>query len=91
MYLLKSRQRCSGFLILRGRKAVRADRRLRTDEKRIRAQSTILCKCHPKSPLGFIHNRDFCADALLIRAEIAVGARSAQWQLLAPASIGSAA
>jgi hypothetical protein len=28
--------------MLRGRKAVRADRRLRTDEKRIRAQSAIL-------------------------------------------------
>jgi hypothetical protein len=30
--------------ILRGRKTVRADRRLRTDEKHIRAQSPILCK-----------------------------------------------
>jgi len=29
---------------LRGRKTVRADRRLRTDEKRIRAQATILNK-----------------------------------------------
>jgi len=29
---------------LRGRETVRADRRLRTDEKRIRAQSTILDK-----------------------------------------------
>jgi hypothetical protein len=28
--------------MLRGRKTVRADRRLRTDKKRIRAQSTIL-------------------------------------------------
>jgi len=30
--------------MLRGRETVRADRRLRTDEKRIRAQSTILYK-----------------------------------------------
>jgi len=30
--------------ILRGRKAVRADRRLRADEKRIRTQSAILYK-----------------------------------------------
>jgi len=30
--------------MLRGRKAVRADRRLRTDEKHIRAQSAILDK-----------------------------------------------
>jgi len=36
---------------LRGRKTVRADRRLRTDEKHIRAQSTILYKSYPKSPL----------------------------------------
>jgi hypothetical protein len=28
--------------------------------------------------LGFIHNRVFCADAFFIRAENAVGARSAQ-------------
>jgi hypothetical protein len=32
----------------RGRKTVRADRRLRADEKRIRAQSTILYESHPK-------------------------------------------
>jgi hypothetical protein len=36
---------------LRGRKAARADRRLRTDEKLIRAQSAILYKIHPKPPL----------------------------------------
>jgi hypothetical protein len=34
--------------MLRGREAVRADHRLRTDEKHIRAQSTILDKSHPK-------------------------------------------
>jgi hypothetical protein len=33
---------------LRGRRPVRADRRLRTDEKHIRAQSAILYKCNPK-------------------------------------------
>jgi hypothetical protein len=37
----------------------------------------------PKRFFAFIHNRDFCADALFIRAEITVGAQSAQWQLLA--------
>jgi len=36
---------------LRGRRPVRADRRLRTDEKYIRAQPTILYKSHPKPPL----------------------------------------
>jgi hypothetical protein len=36
---------------LRGRKAVRADRRLRTDEKTIRAQATISHKNNPKSGL----------------------------------------
>jgi len=34
--------------MLRGRGAVRADRRLRTDEKHIRTQSTILDKTNPK-------------------------------------------
>jgi hypothetical protein len=37
--------------MLRGRKAVRADRRLRTDEKHIRAQSTILSKDKPEPSL----------------------------------------
>jgi len=37
--------------MLRGREAVRADHRLRTNEKHIRAQSTILDKSHPKPPL----------------------------------------
>jgi len=35
---------------LRGRRPVRADRRLRTDEKHIRAQSTILDKSNPGCP-----------------------------------------
>jgi hypothetical protein len=34
--------------MLRGRKTVRADRRLRADEKTIRAQSAILYKNNPK-------------------------------------------
>jgi head-tail adaptor len=38
-------------LNLRGRRPVRADRRLRTDEKHIRAQSVILDKNNPKSLL----------------------------------------
>jgi hypothetical protein len=36
---------------LRGRNTVRADRRLRADEKHIRAQSTILFKNHALSLL----------------------------------------
>jgi hypothetical protein len=47
--------RCFRVVILRGREAVRADRRLRTDEKHIRAQSTISDKtttlsffCYPE-------------------------------------------
>jgi len=39
--------------MLRGREAVRADRRLRTDAKAIRAQSTISNKNNPK-PLLFL-------------------------------------
>jgi len=46
--------------MLRGREAVRADRRLRTDEKRIRAQSTILYKT-PALSL-FFRNRAFVTD-----------------------------
>jgi hypothetical protein len=38
---------------LRGRRPVRADRRSRADEKRIRAQSTILKKTSPKPRLLF--------------------------------------
>jgi hypothetical protein len=64
--------------ILRGRRPVRADRRLRADEKHIRAQSTILYKGNPQAVVAFIHNRVFCTDALFIRTENTVGARSAQ-------------
>jgi len=66
---------------LRGRRPVRADRRKRADEKRISALSTILDRT-PHS-LCFFNNRDFHTDALFIRMEIPVGARSAQWPLLA--------
>jgi hypothetical protein len=38
---------------------------------------------------AFMHNRVFCADALFIRAENAVGARSAQWSLVRNACIPS--
>jgi hypothetical protein len=61
---------------LRGREAVRADRRLRTDEKHIRTQSAILY--NPKTAFAFIQNRVYRADALFIRSENTVGARSAQ-------------
>jgi len=36
---------------LRGRRTVRADHRLRADEKHIRTQSVILDKSNPKPPL----------------------------------------
>jgi hypothetical protein len=72
---------------LRGRRPVRADRRLRADEKHIRTQSAILYKSNSKPVLFLIHNRVFCADALFIRAENTVGARSAQWSLLRCSSI----
>jgi hypothetical protein len=63
--------------MLRGREAVRADRRLRTDEKRIRAQSTISYKRNPKPSL-FLSITAFSVRMVFIRTENAVGARSAQ-------------
>jgi len=39
--------------MLRGRKTVRADRRLRTDDEPIRTQSTIVYKNNPKPQLLF--------------------------------------
>jgi hypothetical protein len=63
--------------MLRGRKAVRADRRLRTDEKHIRAQSTILDK-NSAEPFWFLFITVFSARIVFIRAENTVGARSAQ-------------
>jgi len=65
-------------LFLRGRRPVRADPRLCTDEKHIRAQLRISEKKQTQTALAFIHNRAFCADALFIRTESTVGARSAQ-------------
>jgi hypothetical protein len=38
-----------------------------------------LCKDSPRAAVAFINNRVFRADTLFIRAENAVGARSAQW------------
>jgi hypothetical protein len=71
--------------MLRGPEAVRADRRLRTDEEAIRAQSAILY--NPRAAFGVNQNRVFCADALFIRTENTVGARSAQvrwWHATVP-------
>jgi hypothetical protein len=62
--------------ILRGRKAVRADRRLRTDEKAIRAQSAILYES--PMPSLFLTITAFSVRMIFIRTENAVGARSAQ-------------
>jgi hypothetical protein len=48
---------------------------LRTDDKHIRAQLTILDNIQAQSVVAFIHSRVFRADALFIRAESTVGAR----------------
>jgi hypothetical protein len=62
---------------LRGRRPVRADHRSGTDEKRIRAQSTIFYKSHPK-PALFLPITVFSGRMFSIRPEKTVGARSAQ-------------
>src|SRR5450756_2018422 len=62
---------------LRGRKTVRADPRLRTDEKAIRAQSRILCKSNP-DPVLFFPITVFLLRMVFIRNKNTVGARSAQ-------------
>jgi hypothetical protein len=62
---------------LRGRKTVRADRRLRTDEKAIRAQSAILDKSNPMTSL-LLSITVFSVRMVFIRTENTVGARSAQ-------------
>jgi len=59
--------------MLRGRKTVRADRRLRTDEKTIRAQSAILNET-PTLSL-FLTVTAFSVRMFFIRTEKAVGAR----------------
>jgi hypothetical protein len=74
---------------LRGRRPVRADRRLHADKKRIRAQSTILDKSLPHATFVFIHNRVFGTDTPFIRTKNTVGARSAQWSLLARSRINA--
>ncbi|MBE0626301.1 MAG: hypothetical protein IH606_15945 [Burkholderiales bacterium] len=71
-----ARHPCVIVISLRGRKTVRADRRLRTDDEPIRARSAILDNSNPKP--GFINNRIFHTDVLLIRMENTFGARSAQ-------------
>jgi hypothetical protein len=62
--------------MLRGRKTVRADRRLRTDEKAIRAQSTI--SNENRMPSFLLTITAFSVRMFLIRTENAVRARSAQ-------------
>src|SRR5450759_409151 len=74
---LESRPRCCRVAMLRGRKTVRADRRLRTDEKHIRAQSAILYENHPKPP-WFLLITVFLVRMFFIRTKNTVGARSAQ-------------
>ena len=68
--------------MLRGREAVRADRRLRTDEKRIRAQSAILYKI--PTPGLVLTETVFSARMRFSSARKTRLARaSAQWPLLA--------
>ena len=74
--------------MLRGQEAVRADRRLGTDEKHIRAQSAISCKARALSPSLPI--TVFSARMAFIRAGNTVGARSAQWSHGAYNGIGNA-
>ena len=63
---------------LRGRRPVRADQRLRTDENHVRAQSLILGKGKPEPSL-LLSITVFSARIAFIRAESTVGAQSAQW------------
>jgi hypothetical protein len=62
--------------MLRGREAVRADRRLRTNETAIRTQSAISIET-PK-PFLLLIKTSFSARTPFVRAENGVGARSAQ-------------
>jgi len=62
---------------LRGRRPVRADPRLRTDEKHIRAQSRISEKSQLK-PQVLLSITAFSVRMLFIRTQNVVGARSAQ-------------
>jgi hypothetical protein len=63
--------------MLRGRKSVRADRRLRTDDEPIRTQSAILDKNNPTLVL-FFSITVFPVRIVFIRTRNTVGARSAQ-------------
>ena len=63
--------------MLRGRKTVRADHRLRTDEEAIRVQSAILYKNYPK-PLSVLSKTLFLVRMVFIRSKNTVGAPSAQ-------------
>jgi hypothetical protein len=62
--------------MLRGRKTVRADRRLRADEKHIRTQSAILDKT--PTPCLVLTITVFSGRMFFFRPENTVGARSAQ-------------
>jgi len=66
--------RCCRVAILRGREAVRADRRLRTDDEPIRTQSAILYKNSLK-PFLFLTVTAFLVRMFSIRTKNTVGAR----------------
>ena len=66
--------------MLRGRKTVRADHRLRTDDEPIRTQSAILYKSKPK-PLLLLFITVHLVRMVFIRTKYMVGARSAQVRL----------
>jgi len=68
---------------LRGRTTVRADRRLCTDEKHIRAQSTILDKNHLKPILLLTITLFFVRMRFSSVRKTGLARASAQWSFLA--------
>ena len=68
---------CCRVAMLRGRKTVRADHRLRTDDESIRTQSAILYKSNPRLLL-LLSITVILVRMVSIRTKITVGARSAQ-------------
>src|ERR1700690_1292490 len=69
---------------LRGRRPVRADRRLRADDGPVRTQSPI--SYETPAPCLVLIKTAFLVRMVFIRTKNAVGVRSAQWLLVACAS-----
>jgi hypothetical protein len=64
----------SAFACDENLRAARANRVFRTDEKRIRAENTVMNKSNNAPGLGFIQDRRLRADVLFIRAQSAIRA-----------------